>query len=331
MRRALVAGLVLAIGAPAGADTVAGAGAPRAHVTVRAPLPALAEAAVASDGAATWVVFRPDDSPPYAARVTEARLVPGPRVNGIFSPSELLGATEQGLWFGTPSSVIRVSPRTGHVTLRLTPRRGAPIPWQAAGVARAQQLVWSGSTLVDAQRGQLLGQLAAPPLVGAPVRTAGSFWLAGGNAVRRFDAGTGRLRATIRWPGWIPTAGPVLLRGTLWVAFQHTTLAASEIDLRAVDPRTGALGATLKLAAIPGSEDSAVIMRAVDLHAAAGALWLVRPQVGKAYARLYRLDPGTGAATPEVAVPYTNLTRIAWRGPQFWTSDGRVVMGVAVR
>jgi hypothetical protein len=149
--------------------------------------------------------------------------------------------------------------------------------------------------------------------------------------VRRYDARSGRLRQTIRWPGRLPSAGPILFRGRLWVAFQHSDLAASGIDLRALDPRTGKLGATLRLPAIPGSEDSAVIMRAVDLHAAAGALWIVRPQVGKTYARLYRLDPLTGKATPEVAVPYTNLTRIAWHGPELWTTDGRVVFDVAVR
>ena len=44
-----------------------------------------------------------------------------------------------------------------------------------------------------------------------------------------------------------------------------------------------------------------------------------------------RLDAATGVSTPEVAVPYTNLTRIAWRGPELWTTDGRVVFDVAVR
>src|SRR5205823_4013452 len=147
-------------------------------------------------------------------------------------------------------------------------------PWDAVGIARVRQIVWWGSVLVDAERGRLLGRLAAPPLVGAPLRVHGSFWLAAGSALRRYDAATGRLRAQLRWPGWQPTAGPVLLRGKLWLAFQHADLAASEVDMRAVDPRTGRLGARLVLPAIPGSEDSAVVMRAVDLHAAAGALWL---------------------------------------------------------
>ena len=55
--------------------------------------------------------------------------------------------------------------------------------------------------------------MAAPPLVGAPLRVHGSFWLAAGSALRRYDAATGRLRAQLRWPGWQPTAGPVLLLG----------------------------------------------------------------------------------------------------------------------
>jgi hypothetical protein len=311
--------------------TPALASAPRAHVAARDRLPALSDAAVASDGTTTWLVFRPDASPPYAARVDGSRLVPGPRLNGIFSPNALLGATRGGLWFAGARSVVRVSPTSGRVTVRITPRRAATVRWDAAGVARARQIVWWGSVLVDAERGRLLGRLPAPPLVSGPLRVRGSFWLAAGNALRRYDASTGRLRAHLRWPGWQPTAGPVLLRGKLWFAFQHADLAASEIDVRAVDPRTGKLGATLVLPSIPGSEDSAVVMRAVDLHAAAGALWLVRPQVGKAYARLYRLDPTSGRHTPEVAVPYTNLTRIAWRGPELWTTDGRVVFDVAVR
>jgi hypothetical protein len=327
MRRALLLGVPVALALVAPAL----AGAPLARVAVRAPLPALTDAAVASDGRATWVVFRPDDSPPYAARLAGKRLVPGPRVNGIFSPEALLGATPRGLWFSANRSVICVSPRSGRVTLRLTVPANTPVRWDGAAVARAQQLVWWGTALVDAERGKLVGSVAAPPLVGRPVRTHGAFWLAAGDALRRYSVRSGRLVQAVRWRGWIPTAGPVPLRGKLWVAFQHADLAASEIDLRAVDPRTGRLGATLRLPAIPGSEDSAVIMRAVDLHAAGGALWLVRPQVGKAYARLYRLDTRSGAATPEVAVPYTNLTRIAWRGPHFWTTDGRVVFGVTVR
>src|SRR4051812_18389103 len=166
MRRPVACALLLALAVVASA----GAGAPRARVVLRAPLPALAEAAVANDGTTTWVVFRPDDSPPYAARVSGSRLVPGPRVSGVFSPSQLLGATAQGLWLGTRSGVIRVSPTTGRVTLRLTPPRHRRLAWHGAAIAAAPQLLWSGSLAVEPRRGRLLGDLGAMQLAGAPVR-----------------------------------------------------------------------------------------------------------------------------------------------------------------
>jgi hypothetical protein len=307
------------------ASTAQGA-APHARVVARAKLPSLTEAAVASDGTHTWVVFRPDDSGPYVAHVAGGRLEPGPRVTGIFSPTELLGATAKGLWFADQRDLLRISPRTGLVEQRFAFPKGTG--W--SGTTASAQLVWWGPTAFDPARGRFVGTLATPdPVAGHPLVAGGSVWLAAGDAVRRYDLRTGKLRQLVRWHGRIPTAGPVLFRGRVWVAWQKPDLAASEVDVRALDLASGRLGATLVLPAIPGSEDSAVIMRPVDLHAAAGALWLVRPQVDRAYARLYRLAPSGVTAGP--AVPYTNLTRVAWHGTELWTTDGRVVFGVAVR
>jgi hypothetical protein len=222
---------------------------------------------------------------------------------------------------------VRISPHTGLVERRFALPRGTT--W--SGAAPGAALLWWGTTAFDMTTRRFVGTLAAPPVVGRPLVVGGAVWLSAGDAVRRYDLRSGRLEQQVRSPGRIPTSAPVILRGRLWVAFQKPDLAASEVDVRSLDPRTGRLGPTVTVPAIPGSEDAAVIMRPVDLHAAAGALWLVRPQVAKAYARLYRLDTSTGAVTPTVAVPYTNLTRIAWRGPELWTSDGRIVYDVRVR
>jgi hypothetical protein len=324
MRGVVLLLLLLVMAAPGDAA------APRARIVGRAALPSLAEAAVASDGTSTWLVFRPDDSPPYAALVAGNRLVPGPRLTGIFSPTQLLGATRAGLWFAGRRELLRISPHTGLVEHRLPLPRGTS--WTGTTTATGARLLWWGATAFDPARRRVVGTLATPaPVAGRPLIAASSIWLAAGDAVRRYSPRTGLAQQTIRWRNHIPTAAPVLLRGRLWVAFQKPDLAASEVDVRALDPRTGRLGATLTLPAIPGSENAAVIMRPVDLHAAAGALWLVRPQVAKAYARLYRLDTSTRAVTSTVAVPYTNLTRLAWRGPELWTTDGRVVFDLRVR
>jgi DNA-binding beta-propeller fold protein YncE len=137
------------------------------------------------------------------------------------------------------------------------------------------------------------GQVAGPFDSGASQDIGagdGAVWASdyASNLVRRYDAATGRLVATIHLPLNANPEGIAITPGAVWVAEHHSGLVAR------IDPQTNRVVARVHVGLVGSSGPQGIAF-------GLGAVWVGIPNTGE----VVRIDPATNKVVARIAVPST--------------------------
>jgi hypothetical protein len=178
------------------------------------------------------------------------------------------------VWTVSPEGTRRVDPRTGRVVAEIEAARGSEI--EGFGDA-----LWVGQQRID----PVTNTVAAVGSFDGFVTAIGpeGTW-ARSDAVERVDPRTGRIRATLRRPGFTPNAIG-LGGGSVWVAYASRSEWETTVIVR-IDPKTNRFAGDLVV--LHGRVPSALVY-------AAGMLWLLAHNEEEQGARLTQIDPKNGS------------------------------------
>jgi virginiamycin B lyase len=177
---------------------------------------------------------------------------------------------------------------TGATTLTLpTSDWGAQ---DVGGLAVTDSAVWTSSGLwrIDAATNALSGPLATGAQSGDITTGDGSVWASDYSygLVRRYDAVTGRLVATIQLPAGSAPEGLVDGFGAIWVANHHGG------TITRIDPATNTVVATIKVGTVGAGGPQGIA-------AGLGSVWVGIPTDSA----VVRVDPQTNTVQADIRIP----------------------------